>query len=153
MKECFPLIINTITHLVNLSLLNGLVPIELKTSRTVPVFKEGIKSDFGNYRPISLISAFGKLLEKIVASQFTFYLENNKLLYKHQYGFRKLHDCQQPLIFFTEKVRASLETQNKCFSLATFIDMRKAFDTIPFDLLLKKLEFYGVHDYSLDWFK
>ena len=107
-KECFPFILDTITHLVNLSLINGIVVPPLKTSRVIPVYKEGIKNDFGNYRPISLISAFGKLIEKIVAAQLTRFLEINNLLYKHQYGFRFQHEFQQPLVFFTEKNKAFL---------------------------------------------
>ena len=152
-KECFPIIIDTITYLVNLSLQQGIVVPQLKTSRVLPIFKEGSKNEFGNYRPISLISAFGKLIEKVVAAQFTKFLEVNKLLYKHQYGFRNLHDCQQPLMYFTEKVRQSLSSQNNTFSLAVFIDLKKAFDTIPFDHLLTKLEFYGVHGTTLEWFR
>ena len=121
-------------------------------SRVIPVYKEGVKNDFGNYRPISLISAFGKLIEKIVAAQLTRFLETNNILYKHQYGFRSQHDCQQPLVFFTEKVRPSLDIENNCYSIAVFIDMKKAFDTIPFNHLISKLEFYGVQGAALKWF-
>ena len=64
-KECFPKISLVLLHLINLSIIKGIVPVPLKTSRIVPVFKEGLKGDFGNYRPISLISVMGKLLEKI----------------------------------------------------------------------------------------
>ena len=66
-KYCFPGIIKTIVYLVNLSLNFGTVPLPLKNSRVVPIFKEGARSEYGNYRPISLISSFGKLVEKIVS--------------------------------------------------------------------------------------
>ena len=56
-------------------------------------------------------------------------------------------------MYFTEKVRQSLSSQNNTFSLAVFIDLKKAFDTIPFDHLLTKLEFYGVHGTTLEWFR
>ena len=142
-KNCFPAIIEVLIHLVNLSLKNGIVPLPLKTSRVVPIYKEGNKDDFGNYRPISLISAFGKLVEKIVATQLTKFFERNNLFYRHQYGFRAGLDCQQPLVYFTEKIRPSLDKENKCYSLAVFVDFKKAFDTIPFNLLLEKMKFYG----------
>ena len=152
-KACFPGIISVILHLVNLSLESGIFPPPLKTSRILPIHKDGPKTDFGNFRPISLISSFGKLVEKIVAKQITKYLEDNGLIFKHQYGFRGKHDCQQPLLYFTEKIRPTLDSKNKLFGIATFIDMRKAFDTIPFTQLIQKLEFYGVSGNTLKWFE
>ena len=152
-KACFPGIISVILHLVNLSLESGIFPPPLKTSRILPIHKDGPKTDFGNFRPISLISSFGKLVEKIVAKQFTKYLEDNGLFFKHQYGFRGKHNCQQPLLYFTEKIRPTLDSKNKLFGIATFIDMRKAFDTIPFTQLIQKLEFYGVSGNTLKWFE
>ena len=152
-KNCFPAIIEVLVHLVNLSISNGVVPPPLKSSRVVPIFKEGNKDDFGNYRPISLISALGKLVEKIVATQLTLFMERSNLFYRHQYGFRKGLDCQQPLVYFSEKIRPSLDKINKCFSLAVFVDFKKAFDTIPFNLLLEKLNFYGIEGNELKWFK
>ena len=88
-KNCFPYISQVLLHLINLSIIKGIVPSQLKTSRILPIFKEGLKNDFGNYRPISLISALGKLLEKIVASQLTRYLERNSILFKHQLSTNK----------------------------------------------------------------
>merc|ERR1712082_335414 len=63
----------------------------LKTAKVVPVFKSGDKHDFTNYRPISLLSSFAKLLEKIVSKQVFGFLYKHRILYKHQYGFRKGH--------------------------------------------------------------
>ena len=75
------------------------------------------------------------------------------MFYNHQYGFRLLHDCQQPLLHYTEQVRHSLNPKRGLYSLSVFIDLKKAFDTIPFNLLLDKLNFYGVEGTSLSWFK
>ena len=92
-------------------------------------------------------------MEKIVATQLTRFFERNNLFYRHQYGFRAGLDCQQPLVYFSEKVRHSLDKLNKCFSLAVFEDFKKAFDTIPFNLLLEKLNFYGIEGRELKWFE
>ena len=80
-------------------------------------------------------------------------MERSNLFYRHQYGFRKGLDCQQPLVYFSEKIRPSLDKINKCFSLAVFVDFKKAFDTIPFNLLLEKLNFNGIEGNELKWFK
>ena len=127
-KHCFPVIIDTVVFLINLSLSTGTVPLPLKNSRVVPIFKDGLRGEYGNYRPISLISSFGKLVEKIVSQQLTYYLETNNLLFKHQYGFRKGRDCQQPLVQFIERIRSSLERKSNDLGLVVFIDLKKAFD-------------------------
>ena len=137
--------------MVNLSLSTGIVSPPLRSSRVIPIYKEGDKNYFGNFRPISLISAFGKLIEKIVAKQLTKFLENNNLLYKHQYGFRRFHDCQQPLICFSEKVRQSLDSKGDLYSLSVFIDLRKAFDTIPLQRLSVKMKSDGIEGKVLSW--
>ena len=84
LKQIAPLIITPLHHLINLSLETGFVPKELKIAKIVPVFKDGDCHDFNNYRPISLLSSFSKLFEKIVAKQLLRYLHINDILYKHQ---------------------------------------------------------------------
>ena len=74
-------------HLFNLSLTTGTFPSQLKTSRTIPVFKVGERTNCDNNRPISLLSSISKILEKIIANRPVNHLESNKLLYEHQYGF------------------------------------------------------------------
>ncbi len=81
----------------NLSLSQGIFPDELKTNRIVPIFKTGDKRLCDNYRPISLVSALSKILEKIVATTLTNFLEINKLLYEHQYGFQRGKSTEQNL--------------------------------------------------------
>ena len=86
LKQIAPLIITPLHYLINLSLETGFVPKELKIAKIVPVFKDGDCHDFNNYRPISLLSSFSKLFEKIVAKQLLRYLHINDILYKHHYG-------------------------------------------------------------------
>ena len=108
LKEIAPIIITPLHYLINLSLETGFVPEEFKISKVVPVFKDGDKHDFNNYRPISLLSSFSKLFEKIVASQLIRFLNSHDILYKHQYGFRAKHNTSQPVLHFTEQVYKSL---------------------------------------------
>ena len=77
--------------LINKSITEGHVASSLKSSIVVPIFKDGERQEFVNYRPISLLSCISKILEKIVCSQLVSYLEDNELLYSNQYGFRKKH--------------------------------------------------------------
>ena len=74
----------------------------------MPVFKYGYKDDFNNYRPISLLSSFSKLFEKIVASQLVRFLNSHDILYKYQFRFRAKHKTIQPVLHFTEQIYKSL---------------------------------------------
>jgi hypothetical protein len=87
-----------LAFIFNLSLSQGIFPDKLKTSRIVPIFKSGDKRLCDNYRPISLVSTLSKILEKIVATKLTNFLEINKLLYEHQYGFQRGKSTEQNLL-------------------------------------------------------
>ena len=111
--------------MINLSLETGFIPREFKIAKIVPVFKEGNRHDFNNYRPISLLSSFSKLFEKIVAKQLLRYLHINDILYKHQYGFRAGHSTSHPVFHLCEKIYNSLNQKPSAKTLTIFIDLKK----------------------------
>ena len=104
-----------------------------------------------NYRPIALLSTFSKILEKIVCNRLSNYLENNNLLSKFQYGFRKEHSTLHPMIHFMNKITNALE--NKMHTIAIFCDLRKAFDSCNHQILLSKLNRMGLSGTELRWFE
>ena len=108
LKFMTPTIITPLTHVLNLSFKSGYIPTYLKTAVVKPIFKKGKMDQFTNYRPISLLSSFSKLLEKIAAIQIMKYLNKFKLLYRHQYGFRSGHNTTQPVIQFLDKIFKAL---------------------------------------------
>ena len=140
-------------YLINLSLESGYIPKEFKIAKIVPVFKDGDCHSYTNYRPISLISSFAKLIEKIVARQIGRFLNEHNIIYQHQYGFRAKHNTSQPVLHFADKVYNALNQTPQARTLSIFIDLKKAFDTVDHNILLKKMEHYGIRGLSNVWFK
>ena len=128
--------------IINTSFNSGMFPDALKIVKVVPIYKRGPDSDVNNYRPISLLSIFDKIIEKIMHSRLYEFLENNDILFENQFGFRKYKSTIHALIQITEQIRESID--NKKFGCGIFIDLRKAFDTVNHAILLKKLDHYGI---------
>ena len=153
LKSVIEPILKPLVHLFNRSFKTGYIPPELKTAKVIPIFKSGDKHCFNNYRPISLLSTFSKLMEKIVASQMIKYMSKHNILYKHQYGFRKGHNTTHPVVHFLNNIYENLNKRNPEYNLSVFIDLKKAFDTCDFDILLKKLAHYGFRGIPNKWFE
>ena len=125
LKLIMPIIIEPFCHLINLSFDTGYIPNQLKIAKVVPIFKSGDRNDFNNYRPISLLSSFSKLFEKIVAKQMMSFINHRDLLYIHQYGFRKGHNTSHPVFQFLDRIYNSLNKETPEFTLGIFIDLKK----------------------------
>jgi hypothetical protein len=151
LKLIAPTIIQPLKHLINLSLKTGFFPDQLKVAKIIPIFKESSRNEFSNYRPISLLNTFSRLIESVVCFQLTGYANAYDIFYSHQYGFRAKHNINHPLLHFTDKVFNALN--NNKLNISIFIDLKKAFDTVDYDILLKKLEHYGIRDAELQWFR
>ena len=150
-KDSAVVIADRVTHLVNLSIKSGKVPSEWKQAKVVPLFKSGNKDDLDNYRPISILPILSKILEKAVFHQLHSYRSKNSLLSPYQSGFRASHSTQLAITFLIDKIRGRMD--KGLLTGAMFIDLKKAFDTVPHDGLLNKLFRYGIQDQPLSWFE
>ena len=145
---CVPL-----SHIFNRSIQTGTVPNSMKLAIVAPIFKSGNNQLFNNYRPISILPAFSKLLEKIIYNQLYTFLNNNNILYEHQYGFRKNHSTIHPILHLIKDVVTNNDKPTKESTIGIFLDLSKAFDTISHDILLNKLDHYGIRGLTNDWFR
>ena len=155
-KQIFSLIpeklAGILTSLINQAFETGVFPTSLKIVKVVPIFKnKGSNLDVNNFRPISLLSNIDKIFEKLVHKRLTSFLLKHNLLFNKQFGFRKSHSTNQALITLTESIRKSLD--NGDFSCGVFIDLQKAFDTVDHNILLRKLELYGIRGKCNNWFR
>ena len=134
-----------LAHLYNLSFQKTEYPDLLKIAKVIPIFKksqEEERQDPGNYRPISLLSSLNKLLEKIIYKRLIDFIEKNKILYRYQFGFRRRHSTTLALMDVVDNIRKNLNAGKKVAGV--YIDFSKAFDCVNHNILLDKLEHYGI---------
>ena len=142
-------IVKPLTHIYNLSFQPGCFPAKIKVAKVIPVFKNGNKHNFTNYRPISLLPQFSKILEKLFDSRLESFLEKHCIINEGQYGFRKGRTTSMAILNATEEITNALE--QKHYIAGIFIDLKKAFDTINHTILLNKLDRYGIRGVAGDW--
>lgn len=105
-------IVKPLTHIFNLSFLSGIIPNALKIARVTPVYKADSKENFANYRPISVLPCFSKILEKLMYKRAITFLNKNNILSNNQYGFRAGHSTQQVVIELVDRISQAIEKMN-----------------------------------------
>jgi hypothetical protein len=141
-KSVIRYIAEPLSLIFNQCLCEGTFPEKMKTAKVCPVYKSGSKNEFTNYRPISILNSFSKILEKIIAIRLISYLDKHDILDSSQYGFRKKHSTYMAMMCLYDKVSEAIDRNEFCVGI--FIDLSKAFDTLDHSILLKKLEMYGI---------
>jgi len=125
-----------LAEIFNQSLEQGVFPDQLKISKVVPIFKAGDKTKVSNYRPISLLSPFAKLLEKKFHTRLISFVDKNNILVDNQYGFRKHLSTELALLDLTNQITKALDEHQTMIGI--FLDLSKAFDTVNHAILIKK---------------
>ena len=151
LKFISPALIESFRIIINQSLITGIYPPKLKIAKVIPIYKKENKLLMDSYRPISLLSSMSKLFEKVVYNQLFTYFQKNRLLYNGQYGFGMNHSTELAAIELVDRILKDID--NKKIPLAIYMDLSKAFDTLDHNILIKKLQYYGVISTPLNWFQ
>ena len=125
LKESISIIINPITHIINRSFDTGIVPHDMKMAKVVPIYKASDRSLLNNYRPVSLLPAFSKLLERLMYNKLMSYLTSSNILFKHQYGFRSRHSTIHRLSTFSIIVQNLLIKRTRNLHWPSYVTYRK----------------------------
>jgi retron-type reverse transcriptase len=149
LKENKPILTKILTHIVNLSLQQGVFPKELKIANVIPIFKSGETDLVGNYRPVSLLTTVSKVFERAFYSGLSTFVTHQKILYDLQFGFREGHSTHMAVIKLLDNIILSLDKGE--FAAGIFLDFSKACDTVNHQILLDKLCHYGVRRIANDW--
>ena len=150
-KQCGDGISEILAHIINTCFQQATFPSKLRQSIVRPVYKKGPKDDITNYRPVSLLSVFSKIFEKIFLYRLLHFLKSNNILSKFQHGFRA-GLCTETAIFnLVNGILEDIDKKRK--SCGIFVDLSKAFDCIVHDILYSKCHRYGIQGSCLQWIK
>lgn len=144
-------ICDVLTSLINLSFEQGIFPDKLKIAKVTPVYKKSDIHLIDNYRPISLLPAISKVFERIMHNQLYDYFTDNNLFFSGQYGFRSRHSTELASVELVDKILDIMKSGE--IPISIFMDLSKAFDTLDHNILLHKLDHYGVRNNSLKLFQ
>ena len=147
LKVCKHQICKLLTLIINQMLSNGIFPDDLKIAKVIPLFKKGDQSLLNNYRSISLLPSISKILERIIFNQIHTYFSTNDLYYSGQYGFREKHSTQMAALELIDRITQDIDAGS--VPIAIFIDLSKAFDTLDHNILISKLQYYGINGVAL----
>ena len=139
-----------ISLIANLSFSSGTFPDNLKIANVIPIFKKDDPTICNNYRPISLLPNISKIIEKLIHTRLTVFFKKSNILYERQFGFRPNHSTTHALLEITEKIKQACDSGK--YACGVFLDLQKAFDTVNHDILLKKLNHYGIRGIANNWF-
>ncbi|CAH1269734.1 KARS [Branchiostoma lanceolatum] len=141
----------SLTTIINASIQTSEFPEDWKKARLSPIHKAGDRDAPNNYRPISILPAVSKILERAVHTQLYDYMTTNNILSEVQSGFRPGHSTQTAVHLLTERWYKAMNEGE--LTGAVFIDLSKAFDTLDHTILLQKMSRYGIQGPALDWFQ
>ena len=146
------LVLNTqLSYILERSIITCIFPDKWKIATVVPLFKGGVKENVSNYRPVSLLPVPGKILEKIFHDHLMKFFDDNNSLCEKQNGFRPHHSTTNSIVELTNDIYNEINCGN--VTLAAFIDLKKAFDTVNHNILLEKLNYMGIKGDTLSWIK
>lgn len=143
-------IVKPLSHIFNISLEKGIVPQELKIAKIIPIYKDDDPAVFNHYRPISILPALSKILEKLVYKRLIEHLNKHNIIYTHQYGFRKKHSTYMAITHLINEIYKAKDRKEN--TIGIFLDLSKAFDTVNHHILLQKLSHLGIKNNALLWF-
>ena len=123
----------------------------MKKSVIIPIHKNNNKNNIENYRPISIIAQFSKIIEKIIKKRIDNFIEKNNIISSNQYGFKKKSNTLHAIYALTNNITNSNDKHDKI--AAVFVDIKKAFDTIDHKILFIKLYKYGIRGQTLNLIK
>ena len=149
LRELAEVIAEPLSIICQCSLLTGEVPEDWRLASVTPIYKKGCKEDPGNYRPVSLTSVPGKIMERIVLREITQQVQDIQGIRPSQHGFTKGRSCLTNLISFYDLV-TRLVDEGKAVDVV-YLDFSKAFDTVSHSILLQKLAVRGLDRYTLGW--
>ena len=129
----------------------GIYPENMKTAKVIPLHKKDELTNIENYRPISLLPALSKILEKVIFNQLNYYFNSNNIFCGSQYGFRAKHSTELAALHQVDDITNQMDKGT--IPINIYLDLSKAFDTLDHTILLHKLHYYGIGDIELKLFR
>ena len=139
------------SNIANCIIKTSIYPDSLKLGKIIPIFKKGNSEDPSNYRPICLLSAINKIVEKVLYKRLYGFFEKHGLIFNYQFGFRQAYSTTLALIEITDEIRKEIEKRN--ITIGIYLDLTKAFDLVDHKILEYKLNRYGVRGSVLSLIK